>query len=132
MMAVQSEKILAEIDDVIRSLPPAIRQGSINDEALRWLGRARAIMYQWDRVRATEFNIALGNAAIRLLATRYLNKLLPAVQLFRQTSSMKIEVRSAPDFHDRFVFIDRHACFHSSGILQSWRQERSDASCTSE
>ena len=75
-------------------------------------------MYQWDRVRATEFNIALGNAAIRLLAARYLNKLLPAVQLFRQTPSMKIEVRSAPDFHDGFVFIDRHACVHSSASFK--------------
>lgn len=201
-MAVQSEKILAEIEDVIRSLPPAIRRGSIDDEALRWLGRARAIMHQWDPVRTTEFNFAVGNirspgplghfrgvdqaimllhqasaelrlklsgplsvpivqgnrfqffdemrkiietakidiffvdpyldpefvsnylpqvdsaAAIRLLANRYVNKLLPAVKLFRETTSTRIELRSAPDFHDRFVFIDRQACFHSSASFK--------------
>jgi len=39
--------------------------------------------------------------------------LLPAVDAFARQSGMTIEVRSAPNFHDRDVFVDKAAYYQS-------------------
>lgn len=54
----------------------------------------------------------------RLLAREKLATLLPAVDLFAKQSKAAIEVRSAPNFHDRYVFVDRTACYQSGASFK--------------
>ncbi len=56
--------------------------------------------------------------SIRLLTRERLSKLLPAVELFVQQSAAAVEVRSAPGFHDRHVFVDQNACYHSGASFK--------------
>jgi hypothetical protein len=55
---------------------------------------------------------------IRLLARERLTTLLPAVELFAKQSGYTIEVRSAQHFHDRYVFVDRNACYQSGASFK--------------
>jgi hypothetical protein len=55
---------------------------------------------------------------IRLLTRECLPKLLPAVDAFRQQHKLKIEVRSAPGFHDRYIFVDGLSCYHSGASFK--------------
>jgi hypothetical protein len=54
----------------------------------------------------------------RLLAREKLTMLLPAVDAFARQSRMTIEVRSAPNFHDRYVFVDKAACYQSGASFK--------------
>lgn len=51
---------------------------------------------------------------VRLLACKLLKTLLPAVENYAQQEQQSIEVRSTPDIHDRYIFIDGTSC-HQSG-----------------
>ena len=62
-------------------------------------------------------NVAQG-VLIRLLAREKLATLLPAVQLYRQQAATNIEVRSVGGFHDRYLFVDRSACYHSGASFK--------------
>ena len=62
-------------------------------------------------------HIALGVNA-RLLAREKLSTLLPAVYAFVQQNKVAIQVRSAPNFHDRYVFIDGMACYQSGASFK--------------
>lgn len=62
-------------------------------------------------------HVSMG-VAIRLLARERLTTLLPAVELFAKQSGHTIEVRSAPHFHDRYVFVDRNACYQSGASFK--------------
>jgi hypothetical protein len=55
---------------------------------------------------------------IRLLSRAKLATLLPAVGLFAKQSGCAIEVRSAENFHDRYVFVDRNACYQSGASFK--------------
>jgi hypothetical protein len=57
-------------------------------------------------------------ATIRLLARERLATLLPAVDLFAKQSQLAIQVRSAPNFHDRYVFVDGNACYQSGASFK--------------
>ncbi len=57
-------------------------------------------------------------ATVRLLAREKLLTLLPAVDLFAKQTQSTIGVRSAPHFHDRYVFIDRNACYQSGASFK--------------
>jgi hypothetical protein len=54
----------------------------------------------------------------RLLAREKLPTLLPAVDAFAQQSKSKIEVRSASGFHDRYIFVDKTACYQSGASFK--------------
>jgi len=54
----------------------------------------------------------------RLLTREKLSALLPAVDAFAQQSNNKVEVRSAPNFHDRYLFIDRSDCYQSGASFK--------------
>jgi hypothetical protein len=56
--------------------------------------------------------------AIRLLAREKLATLLPAVNLFAKQSGCTIQIRSAPRFHDRYVFVDNNACYQSGASFK--------------
>jgi hypothetical protein len=54
----------------------------------------------------------------RLLAREKLSTLLPAVDVFVQQHKAKVEVRSAPNFHDRYLIVDRTACYQSGASFK--------------
>ncbi len=56
--------------------------------------------------------------AIRLLTEKKLQALLPAVETFARQTSASVEVRSTPSIHDRYVFIDRSACYQSGASFK--------------
>ncbi|HEX2829038.1 MAG TPA: hypothetical protein VHP37_22000 [Burkholderiales bacterium] len=56
--------------------------------------------------------------AIRLLAREKLSMLLPAVDAFAKQCAATVAVRSAAQFHDRYVIIDRAACYQSGASFK--------------
>jgi hypothetical protein len=61
---------------------------------------------------------ATHSVTIRLLAREKLPTLLPAVDAFVQQTKQKVQVRSAPNFHDRYLIVDRTACYHSGASFK--------------
>ncbi|SRR6266702_1359136 len=55
---------------------------------------------------------------VRLLAREKLPTLLPAVDAFAKQSKLTVQVRSAPGFHDRYVFVDNDACYQSGASFK--------------
>lgn len=62
-------------------------------------------------------NVAAG-VTIRLLARERLAKLLSAVDAFARQTGATVEIRSAPSFHDRYVFVDRASCYQSGASFK--------------
>lgn len=58
------------------------------------------------------------SVVVRLLAGKKLNTLLPAVKAYAQQEQQYIEVRSAPDIHDRYIFIDGTSCYQSGASFK--------------
>jgi hypothetical protein len=54
----------------------------------------------------------------RLFTREKLPALLPAVDTFARQYGLSIEVRSAPSFHDRYVFVDKRACYQSGASFK--------------
>jgi hypothetical protein len=197
---VTKEELLAEVDDLIRIVPHEI--GFQIPENLEWVGRAAALVAEWDPAKSIAFSLyysqALGPSGrsrgeggsqlvalvqqmrfdllmktrgplntvvgrgmvfdyfndirkiieparqdvlfvdayldaefvsrylphisqgtpVRLLTREKLSTLMPAVRLFLQQSQIPIEVRSAAGFHDRYVFVDRSACYQSGASFK--------------
>jgi hypothetical protein len=55
---------------------------------------------------------------VRLLTRERLTTLLPAVDLFAKQHKLTINVRSAPGFHDRYVFVDGKLCYQSGASFK--------------
>jgi hypothetical protein len=195
-----AEELLAEVDDLLRSMPPRNKLDHNEPENFAWLGRVSAFLYAWHPVRGAviAMNIPniqsnysdaainhllvglhearhdlamktagpssvviahsrtfqyfdelrkiietattdilfidqfldaefvsryLGNVkegvVVRLLTTpRYLKSLLPAVAAFVDENPFEIHVRFSTKLHDRFVFIDRAACYQSGASFK--------------
>jgi hypothetical protein len=196
-------QLLAEIEDVLRTMPPMHEFGSSAPEHFAWLGRASAAVAAWNPLKATaqfELHVAKMNStmghdveaggravltmlhqarhdlrmksvgpltisvdtgavfdyfdevrkvievakldllfvdpyleaefvsrylphvsagvSVRLLARERMSSLMSAVPLQRQQNGLSIEVRSAPGFHDRYVFVDRAEGFHSGASFK--------------
>lgn len=62
--------------------------------------------------------LAPGIANIRLLAREKLKTLLPAVEMFVAQYGNKVEVRSAANFHDRYLLINGDSCFQSGASFK--------------
>lgn len=56
MASVTPEQLLAEIEDVIRTMPPRTTIRHETPDNLSWLGRASAVMHLWDPIRAVIFD----------------------------------------------------------------------------
>ncbi len=56
--------------------------------------------------------------SIRLLACKKISSLLPAVELLRKQSGLEIAIRSAHGLHDRYVIVDRTACYQSGASFK--------------
>lgn len=197
-----NEALLAEFEDLLRTMPPKERFGHEAEESLSWLGRAAALIDQWNAplmVHAHGYlnalqspytdeldqgyrnllvllhrarhdlrmhtvgpsNVAISGSmvfdyfdeirkivetaqvdvffvdpyldaefisrylpqikpsvTIRLLARKKLDTLLPAAKLFVRQNQVKLEIRSAPNFHDRFVFVDHAGGYHSGSSFK--------------
>jgi hypothetical protein len=55
---------------------------------------------------------------IRLLARERIATLLPAVTAFTQQAQSRLEVRTASGFHDRYVIVDKAACYQSGASFK--------------
>jgi hypothetical protein len=53
------ERLLAELEDLLRTMPAKEKLGQTTDENLAWLGRAAAIIEQWNMPKTLLFNLAL-------------------------------------------------------------------------
>jgi hypothetical protein len=56
MASITPEQLLAEIEDVIRTMPPRATIRHETPENLSWLGRASAVIHLWDPARAITFD----------------------------------------------------------------------------
>jgi hypothetical protein len=57
--------------------------------------------------------------AIRLMGgPKRMPTLLPAVELFAKQAQVAIQVRSSTSIHDRYLFVDRAACYQSGGSFK--------------
>ncbi len=197
-----NEQLLAEVQELLRTMPPRATIRNDSDENLRWFGRLSAVIRDWSlghasllRAYLTQFNsatvswrdagfrnvlvllheaehdlrmktvgpisVAVSHGSVfdyfdevrkiielakedllfvdpysdaefvsrylvhvsdsvttRLLARKNLVTLLPAVELFAKQSKSTIEVRSAPRFHDRYIFVDRTECYQSGASFK--------------
>ena len=57
MTSITPEQLLAEIEDLLRTMPPRATIRHETPENLSWLGRASAVMHLWDPMRAVMFNL---------------------------------------------------------------------------
>jgi hypothetical protein len=62
--------------------------------------------------------LVVGGVSIRLLAREKLTTLLPAVDLFDRQNGRKTELRSAPNFHDRYMLVDGTSCYQSGASFK--------------
>jgi hypothetical protein len=199
---VKLEDILAEVEDVLRTMPNGLTTRSHTPEDIAWIGRAVAAVAYWNSVLGASarshadnlqdphgaishkgytglltllnecrsdlrlstlgpVNVAIGKGLVfdyfdeirqqiivakaellfidpyldadfvsrylshvpsgvsmRLLARERLSSLIPAVKLFAQQTGRKVEVRSAPNFHDRYMIVDGIACFQSGASFK--------------
>ena len=56
--------------------------------------------------------------SVRILACEKLSTLRPAIEVFAAQSPRKIEVRTAPGFHDRYILVDGLACYQSGASFK--------------
>ena len=203
MTKIPPARLLAEVDDLLRSMPTLDSFGDCTPEHMSWLGRASALVHTWDSTKAiVRFDIFVAQmnsrttrdveagakgartmlhqlrhdakmgipstqsvaidagavfdyfdevrkvvelaksdllfvdpyldaefvsrylplasigVIVRLLAREKLPTLLPAVTLLRQQTGLNVQVRSAPSFHDRYVFVDRTMCYQSGASFK--------------
>lgn len=62
-------------------------------------------------------HVATG-VTIRLLAREKLATLLPALDAFARQTGAAVEIRSASNFHDRYVFVDKVSCYQSGASFK--------------
>lgn len=197
-----NEQLLAEVEYLLRSMPPRETLRHETEENLTWLGRLSAVIEKWDLPKSISLHVAIshlhghtsheanrgfrqlmillrqaqhdlqmetlgpisvavprGNVyeyfdeirkiiegakedllfvdpyldagfvsrylahvtpgvAIRLLTRHKLAALLPAVEVYTKQNQVRIEVRSEPNFHDRYLFIDKIACYQSGASFK--------------
>lgn len=196
------EELLADLEDLLRTMPPMETRRHETPDNLSWLGRAAAILSEWDlssmifgrtylsdiqspvserssrgfrnltvllnqaraelrmkTVGPTNVAISSGmvfeyfdeirkviegansniffvdpyldpdfvssylshiktDVQIRLLAREKIRTLIPAAKAFVNQNQVRLEIRSAPNFHDRFVFIDERDCYQSGASFK--------------
>lgn len=55
---------------------------------------------------------------VKLLASKKLDTLKPAVELITQQNNLTVEVRSIEGLHDRYFFVDSKACYQSGASFK--------------
>jgi hypothetical protein len=112
--------------DTVGPLSVSVAHGQVFDyfdEVRRLTETAKQDLFFVDPYLDAEFvsrylsHVSKG-VTIRLLARERLTTLLPAVGLFAKQSGYTIQVRSAPHFHDRYVFVDKNSCYQSGASFK--------------
>lgn len=93
------------------------------DEVRRMIESAKIDLFFVDAYIDAEFVSrylphVTADTRIRILAREKLSSLQPAVAAFVTQTSREIEIRTAPGFHDRYVFVDGLACFQSGASFK--------------
>jgi len=55
---------------------------------------------------------------VRILTREKLTTLRPAIESFVAQFPLRVEVRSAPQFHDRYIFVDGLSCYQSGASFK--------------
>ena len=55
---------------------------------------------------------------MRLLTRNKIGALVPAVEAYCGQYGVQVEIRSAPGFHDRYIFIDECSCYQSGASFK--------------
>lgn len=93
------------------------------DEVRRMIESAKLDLFFVDAYIDAEFvsrylpHVTAGTR-IRMLAREKLSSLRPAIAAFVAQTSHDVEVRTTSGFHDRYVFVDGLACFHSGASFK--------------
>ncbi len=107
-------------------LTKAVGQGLVYDyfdEVRKIIETARTDLFFIDRYLDADFvsrylpHVVPG-VSVRLLAHDKLSTLRPAVELFTKQSGAKIQIRSEPAFHDRYVIVDGSSCYQSGASFK--------------
>lgn len=196
------EQLLAEVEDLLRTMPAKDTLHNESEQNFSWLGRVAAVTDQWNPIKGVlmasyirnfhsgglvtsadgflnmmtmlhqarhdlrmqtvgPVNVAVGHGmvfdyfdeirkivegarkdllfvdpyldadfvsrylvhvapgvGVRLLTREKLATLVPAVTAFAQQSRAKVEVRSASNFHDRYVILDGASCYQSGASFK--------------
>jgi hypothetical protein len=67
---------------------------------------------------ARYLTLVQAGASIRLLASKKLPTLVPAVELFCKQYGRSVQVRKAATLHDRYVLIDNSSCYQSGASFK--------------
>ena len=116
--------------DTVGPLSVSVAHGQVFDyfdEVRRLTETAKQDLLFVDPYLDTEFvsrylsHVSKG-VSVRLLARERLTTLLPAVDLFAKQSGCTIQIRSAPHFHDRYMFVDKNSCYQSGASFKDGAQ----------
>ena len=58
---ISPEQLLAEIDDLVRTMPAALDAGNGSSYSTAWLGRTAAILTEWDYTQGPVFKHHIDN-----------------------------------------------------------------------
>jgi len=72
------EQLLAEIEELLRTMPPKATLRHETNENFSWLGRAAAAVERWNPVKGTAFSMALSqfNDRMAITSTRGLREIM--------------------------------------------------------
>ena len=112
--------------NVVGPLTIAVQHGAVFDyfdEVRKVMGAAQSELFFVDPYMESEFVSRYivqvpSSIRIRLLGKKSIPSLLPAVELIRKQNRINIEVRSNPNLHDRFLFVDSRNGFHSGASFK--------------
>ena len=93
------------------------------DEVRKLIEGARSDLLIVDPYLDAEFvsrylPFAAPGATVRLLARERISTLKPAVEAYRLQTALSVEVRTVGGFHDRYLFVDRQACYQSGASFK--------------
>lgn len=119
----------AENDLRLRTIGPlsvGVQTGSVFeyfDEVRKLIESARSDLLFVDPYLDAEFvsrflPLVPDGTSVRLLARERIGTLKPAAAAFVAQYGRSVEVRSAPGFHDRYLFVDGQACYQSGASFK--------------
>ncbi len=108
----------------VAAVIPAQKPFDYSDELRKIIEMAREDLLFVDPYLDAEFvsrylSLTTGGVEVRLLTSKKLQQLLPAVKLLASQCDVRIEVRSpAVRIHDRHLFVDKRRCYQSGASFK--------------
>lgn len=82
---------LAEIEDVIRTMPPRDHLHHHSDEVLIWLGRATAAVANWDELKGASFSSSVSNLHTSQAQVSYRSSISIVVLLHQARATLRLQ-----------------------------------------